>query len=343
MYNYFIVKELTLSDKKQLFTTIYSLYAAGFSYTEIFKTIETSVKNKSLVMTAFLLRNGIEKGTPIRDLIMRYKKVIGVQYAMLICAGDKAGKLEDALKNILKDIERVLNLRSSLIASLTYPVLLFFMAIGVLMFCHFFFFKIFENMMTGMCPSQIMGLLISAGTKIIIVFAVILFSIIYVVKDKNLFKSAMDFITEKTFLSGLVNSIYYSGFFSVLAASYEAGMPIIEAVETASDIFRTKRARQGMQKTTIALKNGTDVTSAFLTSMIFDNYVMSMIATGEKAGRLGKTFENVSAFYEKNVQDKINTIMSLVQPVSIVVIGLLVGYIAVMFYAKLYGGIIKGF
>lgn len=53
------------------------------------------------------------------------------------------------------------------------------------------------------------------------------------------------------------------------------------------------------------------------------------IATGEKAGRLGKTFENVSAFYEKNVQDKINTIMSLVQPVSIVVIGLLVGYIAV--------------
>ena len=74
MYNYFIVKELTLSDKKQLFTTIYSLYAAGFSYTEIFKTIETSVKNKSLVMTAFLLRNGIEKGTPIRDLIMRYKK-----------------------------------------------------------------------------------------------------------------------------------------------------------------------------------------------------------------------------------------------------------------------------
>ena len=52
---------------------------------------------------------------------------------------------------------------------------------------------------------------------------------------------------------------------------------------------------------------------------------------------------SVSAFYEKNVQDKINTIMSLVQPVSIVVIGLLVGYIAVMFYAKLYGGIIKGF
>ena len=175
MYNYFIVKELTLSDKKQLFTTIYSLYAAGFSYTEIFKTIETSVKNKSLVMTAFLLRNGIEKGTPIRDLIMRYKKVIGVQYAMLFCAGDKAGKLEDALKNILKDIERALNLRSSLIASLTYPVLLFFMAIGVLMFCDFFFFKIFENMMTGMCPSQIMGLLISAVTKIIIVYAVILF------------------------------------------------------------------------------------------------------------------------------------------------------------------------
>lgn len=336
------MKELSLSEKKQLFNSIDSLYSAGFSYSEIFASIESSSLNTNITQLVYSLRVGLENGIPIQNLMMKYKDIISPQYAMLFCAGDESGKLEETISCIRKDLLRTENLKNSIISSLTYPALLFLGAIGVLIFCNSFFFPIFASMYSGgICPASVNILLITAILKILAVYAGIFAGIFVVIKNKNLYQKAMDFLVEHTFFSSIINGIYYNNFFSVLAAFYEAGIPITEAVESASTLFKTKKTILGMYKTSAVLKKGSDVTSAFLTAQIFNNFDLSQIATGEKTGRLSESFKNIANEYEKNLQSKLNVITSLIQPVSIVVMGLVVGYIAITFYSKLYGGLLN--
>ena len=341
MYNNFM-KELTLSEKKQFFNSIESLYSAGFPYTEIFKTIESSSVNVNIRLLARIFRSGIEDGMPITELMMRYKSIVGAQYAMLFCAGDKSGKVEAAVFRIREDIKRTENLKNSLIASLTYPAVLLLGCIGVLILCQSFFFKIFDVMYTtGMCRTSIFTLFITTVIKIIIAYAAIFSGIFYVVSNKQVLGKVIDFIVEKTPLAACVNNIYFINFFYVLAASYDAGIPIMESVELASTLFKTKQASLGMIKANNVLKNGGDVASAFVTAQLFSPFALSQIATGEKTGRLAEAFKDAAKDYEYQLQNFLNVFTAWLQPLSIVFIGLIVLYIAVTFYKKLYGGLLN--
>ena len=338
------MKELNLSEKKQFFNSIENLYSAGFSYTEIFQTIESSSLNVNIKQLARIFRSGIEDGMPVTELMMRYKDVIGPQYAMLFCAGDTSGQVEEAVNRIRTDIKRTEQLKGSLIASLTYPAILLLGCIGVLIFCQSFFFKIFDVMYTvGICPTSRMILFISAIVKIIIVYALIFGGIYYVVANKKVFSRVLDFVVEKTALGTFVNNIYFINFFYVLSASYDAGIPIMESVELASTLFKTKQSTTGIMRTNNVLKKGGNVASAFIAAQLFSPFALSQIATGEKTGRLGQAFKDAAKDYESQLQNFLSIFVAWLQPVTIVIVGILVAYIAVTFYNKLYGSIFRAF
>ena len=94
-----------------------------------------------------------------------------------------------------------------------------------------------------------------------------------------------------------------------------------------------------MYRTNSMLQNNRDVTSAFMASMLFDNNTMSHISIGEKTGKLGQEYRTIAKIYEKNIKTTLDVIISILQPAAIVMVGILVGYIAVSFYTRLYGGI----
>lgn len=338
------MKPLTLAEKKQFFNSIESLYTAGFSYTDVFRTIETSSTNTKIKNLCRVFRNGIESGIPINELMIQYKEIVSPQYAMLFCAGDKSGRLEDSIARIKEDIQRTEMLKSSLIASLTYPTLLFLGSIGVLIFCHSFFFKVFDVMYTtGMCPATKFVLFITAIFKVALAYGLIFFAVYYFVSDKKRYEKLIDYLTEKTFLAPIVNGVYFTNFFYVLASCYDAGIPILEAIEQASSIFKNKRCILGSMKTISMLKKGSDISSAFVSSEIYSPYAISQIAVGEKTGRLGKAFKDIAQDYENKLKDTLNIIMAWLQPATIVIVGLIVAYIAITFYKRLYGSMFNAF
>ena len=338
------MKPLTLSEKKQFFNSIDSLYTAGFSYTDVFKTIETSSSNNKIKNLCRIFRNGIENGIPISNLMMQYKEIVSPHYALLFCAGDKSGRLEDTMARIKEDIQRTEKLKSGLIASLTYPSLLFLASIGVLIFCNSFFFKVFDVMYTtGMCNATKFSLFITAIFKVALAYALIFFAIYYFVSDKKRYEKLIDYLTEKTFLAPIVNGLYFTNFFYVLASCYEAGIPIVEAIEQASSVFKNKRCMLGSMKTVSMLKKGSEVSSAFVSSEIYSPYAVSQIAVGEKTGRLGNAFKDIAQDYENKLKDTLNIIMAWLQPGTIVIVGLIVAYIAITFYKRLYGSMFNMF
>ena len=166
------MKSLTLSEKREFYSALLSLYGAGFSYTDAFSSIETSTGNKNIKILAKCFRVEVQNGVPFDKIAIKYKEMLGVPYALLLSAGDKSGKLDEILATILSDLKRLTGLRNGLIASLTYPVLMFFAALAVLLFCRFCFFKIFDVMYTaGMSPEAMMSLAVTAILKILLIYA----------------------------------------------------------------------------------------------------------------------------------------------------------------------------
>ncbi len=338
------MKELNLSEKKQFFNSIESLYSAGFSYTEIFKTIESSSVNMNIKQLARIFKSGIDDGMPVTELMMKYQDIVGKQYAMLFCAGDKSGQVEDVVERIREDIKRTEKLKSSLIGALTYPVIMLLACIGVFIFCQSFFFKIFDVMYTaGICPTSKLVLFAGTVVKIVIVYALIFAGVYYIVTNKKMFAALMDYIVEKTPLASFINNIYFINFFYVLGASYNAGIPIMESVELASSLFKTKQSTLAMIRANNILKDGGDVTTAFISAQLFSPFALSQIATGEKTGRLGHAFNDIAKDYENQLQNFLSTFIAWLQPVTLLLVGIIVAYIAVTFYKKLYGGMFNMF
>lgn len=335
------MQELKLSEKKQFFNSVESLYTAGVPYSDMFETLEKSSLNVNIKKLSYALRIGVENGTSLDKLIMNYKDIVGSVYALLFSAGIKAGRLEESLACIRKDIIRTENLKNSLISSLFYPALILLGSIGVLVFCQSFFFPIFGAGFR-VCPTNVITMLFISTIKVLLVYAGIFAAIFIVITNKNLYKKVMNFLAENTFLSSFIQSVSFINFFSVLGASYDAGIPITEAVESASSLFSSQRAILGLYKTLSILRNGGDVTSAFISAQLFNNFDMSQIATGEKTGRLGQAFTNIAQEYEKNLHTKLELLPRVIHPVAILLGGLIVGYIATRFYQSLYGGILGG-
>lgn len=338
------MKNLTLSEKREFYSALLSLYGAGFSYTDAFSSIETSTRNKNIKILAKCFRVEVQNGVPFDKIAIKYKEMLGVPYALLLSAGDKSGKLDEILATILSDLKRLTGLRNGLIASLTYPVLMFFAALGVLLFCRFCFFKIFDVMYTaGMSPEAMMSLAVTAILKILLIYAVIFGAVVWFFKNQAAQRAVIDFFSEKTLMSAIFNNYFFGNFFSVLGASYEAGIPVTEAIFVAAPLLKAKRMAVGLSRTRMLLCQGESVTKSFAAAGIFDDFALSKIATGEKAGKLGESFYSIVDNCERRLQESINVISNLVKPVSILIVGLLVGYIAVNFYSHLYGGLLRAF
>lgn len=335
---------LSLSEKREFYSALLSFYSAGFSYIDAFSSIEANSRNKNIIAMAQCIRFEIQNNTPFPKIMNKYKEILGAPYALLLCAGDTAGKPDEVLEYILKDIRRLENFRSSLISSLTYPVLLFICALGVLMLCQFFFFKVFDVMYTvGISPCAMKTLLIGAISKIVLVYAVIFGLIIWLAKNRKAQQATVVFLSKSAIFSGFFNRYFMANFFSVLGASYDAGIPVTESIFLASPLLKTQKMTNGMRITGKLLCQGESVTRSFSAAGIFDNFVLSQIATAEKTGTLGKTFYAILQDCERKIQESVNIFSSFIKPFSILVVGLLVGYIAVTFYSRLYGGLLNFF
>ena len=336
--------ELSLSEKREFYSSLLSLYEAGFSYADAFSSIESSTGSKNLNAIAACIRIEIQNGTPFGQIMQKYKQILGVQYALLVKAGDGAGKLEDVLKKVIEEIKRAQNLKSRLISSMIYPVLLFLFALGVLLFCKFFFFKVFSVMFSGgICPASLTVLAIGAFVKILAVYALIFGLFIVFLKNGRAKRAFLDFLCRHTFFAKIFKQYFFGNFFSVMSASYDAGVTVTESTAMAAPLLKTSKMTAGIAKTQKILENGGSITSAYAAAGIFDAAMISKIATGEKTGTLGKSFRSIAQDSERKLQEALDILINLMNPLSILVIGVMVGYIAVSFYSNFYGSLFSSF
>lgn len=326
----------SLKEKKEFFNSFYFLYKSGLSVFEIFQSIISSTHNFKIRALCKQIVKKIEQGKSIKESMKFNTKALGLAYTMLIAAGEESGKLEEVLSTIIKNIKKQEEMKSHLISKLTYPVCMFFFAIAVALLFKLFVLKVFSMMGEGLAASELTGMLIMAIIQIILIFIIIFAGLFYVYKNKNLMNKITSFILQLKIFANLLKNYYFSNFFSVLALAYEAGVPVSESLYLANSVINIPKINHIIKKSEKMILNGSDLTTALGVTGLFSSYAMSQISAGEMAGEVDKALKTISFDYENRLNNAIDVILKLVEPMMLVIVGILVAAVMVTGYRGYY-------
>ncbi|MGC8851940.1 MAG: type II secretion system F family protein [Minisyncoccia bacterium] len=343
-----IFKEnLTLTDKVFLTKYLSLMLKVG---TDLFSAIDILIEDfESGVAKRFLLeiRSNLEQGKPFWYTFSLHPEYFNSVVTNLIKAGESSGNLENTLEQVSLDLERERDLSSKIKSALIYPILLlvasFFMIIFLVVFA---IPKLAEMFMaTGVKLPTYSRIVLGTGMFLNKYLAVVLPVIlgvpiglfIYFGKTTAGKKIFNEFLDKIPLTHNLLEKLALQRFSTVLAHLIKAGMPIVQAIEVTSYATGNPKYEAALLRISKEyLAKGLSIGDSFKREKIFPPVVTNLIAIGEKAGHIEEILETLSKFYESEIDVSLKTLVSLIEPVMLLVLGIIVGGIALSLIVPVY-------
>ena len=341
--NHSSIIEFSSKEKMEFFNSFYVLFRSAFSFLQIFNSIYTSTKNQNIKALCYHLIKKIEKGCSLEEAFLHYENILGFANTGLIVAGEKSGKLDKMLFNIINNLKREDELKKSVLSSLTYPIIIICMAIAVFLFFKFFVLKMFSYMGEGISSFETSNLLIGAVIKIVIVFAILGGIVLFVSKQKKFINTVFNILNKLPLISKIVQNYNFSNFFAVLALACEAGVSAYKSLELAYSVISIPRVKIKLNNSLKLVSSGNEISSALQCANVFSSYAMSQISAGEKAGELDKMLLLVSKDYERELDLSLKVLVKVIEPLMLILAGIIVAYVAVNAYASYYTNLFNMF
>jgi len=340
-------EKISLKDKVFLMKYLSLMLQVG---TDLFRAIDILITDSTEgPVRRFLLevRGNLEKGKPFYTSFEAHPEYFSLVVTNLIKAGESSGQLSQTLAKISVDLEGESELVSKVKSALTYPIILIIGAAAVTIFMAMFILpkigKVFENT-TAKIPTYTRIVLGASNflnqyayicLPLFIIIPVGLF--LYFSKTSKGKKAFGNFLDKIPVARHLQENLALQRFTSVLSSLIKSGMPIIRALEI------TAKAT-GYEKYTEALLNisrnistkGLSIGDAFKQEGVFGGVLSNLIAVGEKAGHTGDILETLANFYKTEAESSLKMLVSFIEPVLLVFIGLIVGVLALSIIVPMY-------
>ncbi len=328
---------LSLREKKAFFTSFYDMYSSGLSMIEIFKSIMHSARNTKISGICNQILRKLDKGSSLKDAMLKYSYIFGKAYTMLVIAGEASGQLQQVLADIKRNIEKQEEIRNKIIGAIAYPGVIFFFAIGTGLFYSSFLNPLFALMSLGITRVDVFRLLLITILQIVFVFGSIAGITYYIARNKIIInRLIMLFFNIPPFQNFIIN-YYFSNYFSILSLSFKAGVPPAESVSLANSVIIIPRIKERLKKAEYMITDGCEITTAFNVANVFSNYAMSQVSSGEKSGNIEQMFASVANDYERKFDLIVNTITQILPIIALLVAAIPVVMIATNGYNSLFG------
>jgi type IV pilus assembly protein PilC len=333
--------ELTVMSR-QLATMI----SSGMTLLRAFYVLEEQVENQMLRETISAVREDIEAGLNFSDALERHPKVFNPLYVAMVRAGETGGVLEESLDRISDQLEKDDSLRRQVKSAMAYPTVVFTFAVTVLIGMIAFIVPVFVGVFKdfgGELPlitkftvglsNAVTGqwyFLIAGGVGFFIGFKKWRTSS-WGRPQWDAFRLRIPFSIGKT-----VQKIALARWSRTFSALYGAGVPIMQAIEVTGQTAGNAVVDKAMAAVIESVKSGGSIAEPLKSAPIFPPMVAQMIAIGEETGNLDTMLSKVADFYEDEVAAAIKALTSILEPVMIVLVGGIVGFIVVAMYMPMF-------
>lgn len=347
----FLHKKIKMKDVVIMSRQISTLFEAQVSALKAFNLLATNTENPVLVKILNTISSDIESGVSISEALARHPKVFSIFYVNMVKAGEESGKLTQTFSYLAEYLDRQYQLTSKTKNALIYPgfVIGVFFVVMILMFV-FIVPKLAEIIKDSgqdipFSTKMVFGLsdlLINYGIFVAIGIVIFIFYIIRLSKSDE-GKKYLDRLKLTTpVFKNIYSKLYLSRIADNMDTMLSSGITIIRSIELTSIVVGNRVFEDILKDTTEKVKSGNSLSEAFSSYPEIPAIMTGMIRVGEETGSLGSILKTLGKFYAREVNEAVDTMVSLIEPMMIVALGLGVGLLLTSVLMPIYniaGGI----
>ncbi len=321
------------------------LFSANVPLVDALNALAKQTKNPLLVEQILKVAADIDGGMSLSEAFSRHPKTFSSFIVNMVKTGEVAGTLGKVLEQLADHIERDYLLTSKIKGAMYYPAFvisaIILVVIVMLVFVLPQMTSMFEDLGAELpLPTQIVinvsNFVIDNGLIILILLVVIVFGLFRYFKTPN-GKKLKDKIEVKIPVIGpLFQNIYLARTAENLGSLIKSGIPIVEALDTISLVIGNTLYEEVLKKARDNVRKGGTISEVFKESPVIPSTLSQMVAAGESSGNLDRVLMSLAKFYNTEVDTTVENLMSLLEPILMVGLGLGVGFIAAAVLLPMY-------
>jgi general secretion pathway protein F len=315
-----------------------TLLSAGLPLMEALNVLVDQEENQPLKQALASLRDSVREGSSFTDALKTNTKVFSQLYGNMVAAGEASGTLEITLARLADFLDEQVRFRGKFAAALAYPAIMTVVGVGVLFFLFSFVLPrvvgMFEDMKQQL-PFMTIALLwvvrvvSSAWWAILIAVggaAYYLRRYFATTEGKAWFDAL---ILRLPVFGNLIKMIAVSRFTRTLGTLLQSGVPTLMALDIVKSVVGNTVLADAIHKARENVREGESIADPLRRSGLFPPVVIQMVAVGEKSGELETMLLKISDSFDRTVETRITALMSLLEPIIILVMGFVVGFIVI--------------
>lgn len=321
-----------------------SLLKGELRLLDALNTLSQDTKDEELATFIISLKDFIEAGGSFKDALNLYPRTFSKLYVSMVNAGEKTGKLDLALEEMAKYLEWQMEIRAKIIELAMYPAIIFTVMILVVGILVGWVLPKFEPILREMGTELPLSTKIVLGTSHFftgywyILFAVLTALVVGI--KLLLYNERFRFVFDRLKLvlpviGGLIHKVCVARFCRSMSLGLSSGIGIIENLDLGKDITGNIFLSNAISEIKKSVSTGGQLSVGFSLSKVFPPLLVRMIEVGERSGNLLDGFERVSEFYDKEISRTIKRIFTILEPMLIVIMGVVVGGIALSVFLPL--------
>jgi type IV pilus assembly protein PilC len=334
-------KDVTLFTRQ-----LATMMKAGVPLLQAFEIVGKGHNNPAVSKLLSDIKSDVETGSSLSQAFRKYPLYFDTLYCNLVGAGEQAGILDSLLDRLATYKEKILAIKSKIKSALFYPVSIIVVAFIITAVIMIFVIPAFKELFTSFgadLPAP--TLMVMAISDFFVSYWWAIFGAIgggiwfffYSWKRSIKMQATMDRLILKVPVFGeLIRKATIARFSRTLSTMFAAGVPLVEALDSVAGASGNRVYYEATKQIQSEISTGTSLTVAMQNVEVFPNMVLQMVAIGEESGALDSMLSKVADFYEAEVDDAVEALSSLMEPIIMVVLGTLIGGLVIAMYLPIF-------
>lgn len=287
----------------------------------------------------------VQKGSSFSMALEMHKGTFPQFLISMVNAGESSGSLDVIMQRMSDHYAKENKLNNTVKGAMIYPIILLVLTVGVVIGLFTFIMPVFRDLFTD--PSQIPVLtnimfkisdfIIQRWYILIGAAFVLIMGIIYALKVPAIRLKYDTFLLKGPVIGKLIGTIYTARFSRTMSSLYSSGIPMVECLQRSSAILNNSFISLKFQTIIDEVKQGDSLSSSIQRANIFDSMFCSIIYVGEESGALDDILVKTSEYYEEQADSAVQKLVSLLEPLMIIILGIIVGLVVASVLPALYG------
>lgn len=338
--------KITMGDISIFSRQLATMLAAGIPLVQSFEIVGNGHENQAMQKLILAIKADVEGGSALAEALAKHPLYFDDLFVNLVEAGEQAGALETLLDKIATYKEKTEAIKKKIKKALTYPAAVIVVAFVVTIILMIFVIPAFEDLFKGFgadLPAftrvviDLSQFIRSQGWILAIMIGGAIYAFMYFKKRSRPMRHFIDRMALKAPIIGpILQKASIARYARTLSTMFAAGVPLVEALESVAGATGNIVYEVGVLQMKDEVSTGQRLQQAMENTDLFPNMVIQMIAVGEESGSLDEMSAKVADFYEEDVDNAVDNLSSLLEPMIMAILGVLVGGLVVAMYLPIF-------